>query len=504
MDSFSAGPRPAVASPTAVTAKARPPRRAVPSSQLARVAGFGQLAVSLVGGTVMEAASSAMGLRRPPAAAPAAPGSAPSTPTHEVPPTGGGLWASAAMSERNATILADSLCRMRGAALKLGQLLSMQDEAVLPPPLLAALERVRAGADAMPEWQLTQAMDAALGDGWRDKLAEFDPEPMAAASIGQVHRGVLAPALGGAEVAIKVQYPGVADSIQSDIANLGRILALTGAVPKGLFLEHAMDVAGRELSEECDYRLEAEHTRRFRELLHDPEGGVAVPEVVTQLSAQHALTTTLVRGVPLDRVAAMGQRTRDSVATRLLRLTLRQLFEFRAMQTDPNWGNFLYDAESDTLSLIDFGAARTYPFDFAARYCDLVWATATGNRDEVVRLATALGFLTGYESADVLSASVEAGLIVGEPFAPGAGVFDFSESKMTARLLKHADVLAAGSLAPPPPDSYSLHRVLSGAFLACIKLRARVPAHALLQEAYAEHSRQVRERGLASERAVQD
>lgn len=399
------------------------------------------------------------------------------------------------MSERNAQVLADGLCRMRGAALKLGQMLSMQDETILPAPVQAALERVRAGADAMPEWQLERAMTAALGPGWRDKLAEFDPEPMAAASIGQVHRGVLVPDLGGEEVAIKVQYPGVADSIQSDIANLGRLLRLTGAVPKGLFLDHAMEVASRELAEECDYRLEAAHQTAFRAMLHAPRTGVSVPRVVPELSSRSALTTTLAPGMPLDQVAALSQEVRDAVATRLMRVTLHQLFasgsSSRRMQTDPNWGNFLYDEATDMLTLIDFGAARDYPIEFATSYCDLVWATATNDRKALVRLATHLGFLTGYESKEVFDASVDAGLIVGEPFRPGTGIFDFSQSKMTARLLDHAEVLAFGSLAPPPEDSYSLHRVLSGTFLACIKLKARVPAHDLLREAYDEHKRLV-------------
>jgi aarF domain-containing kinase len=397
------------------------------------------------------------------------------------------------MSERNAQTLADGLCRMRGAALKLGQMISMQEESILPPPVQAALERVRAGADAMPEWQLEEAMDKALGSGWRSKVAEFDTEPMAAASIGQVHRAVLTPELGGHTVAIKVQYPGVADSIQSDIANLGRLLSMTGAIPKGLFLDHAMDVASRELAEECDYRLEAEHQRAFRRMLHDPEAGICVPMVIDELSSQSALTTTLAPGVALDQVAALPQEARDAVATRLMRVTLYQLFSSgatqRRMQTDPNWGNFLYDQHSDILTLIDFGAAREYPIGFASSYCDLVWATATNDRERLVELATELGFLTGYETQEVLEASVDAGLIVGEPFRPGTGIFDFSQSKMTARLLDHAEVLAFGSLAPPPEDSYSLHRVLSGTFLACIKLKARVPAHALLHEAYTEHRR---------------
>lgn len=95
------------------------------------------------------------------------------------------------LTERNAEVLAEGLCRMRGAALKLGQMLSIQDEATVPPQIQAALERVRQGADVMPAWQLEQVMKEDLGDGWRDRFEWFDPKPIAAASIGQVPRASL-------------------------------------------------------------------------------------------------------------------------------------------------------------------------------------------------------------------------------------------------------------------------------------------------------------------------
>ncbi|MBA0831890.1 hypothetical protein Goarm_016318, partial [Gossypium armourianum] len=141
------------------------------------------------------------------------------------------------LSEKNAERLALALCRMRGAALKLGQMLSIQDESLVPAPILAALDIVRQGADVMPRSQLNQVLDAELGPGWSTKLTSFDYEPLAAASIGQVHRAVMKD---GMDVAMKIQYPGVADSIESDIENVKLLLDYTNLIPEGLYLDRAM------------------------------------------------------------------------------------------------------------------------------------------------------------------------------------------------------------------------------------------------------------------------
>ncbi|KVI07693.1 Protein kinase-like domain-containing protein [Cynara cardunculus var. scolymus] len=144
------------------------------------------------------------------------------------------------LSEKNAERLALALCRMRGAALKLGQMLSIQDESLVPAPILAALDIVRQGADVMPKSQLNEVLDHELGVNWSSKLKSFDYEPLAAASIGQVHKAVTKD---GFQVAMKIQYPGVADSIDSDIDNVKLLLDYTNLIPKNLYLDRAMKVS---------------------------------------------------------------------------------------------------------------------------------------------------------------------------------------------------------------------------------------------------------------------
>ncbi|XP_022757698.1 protein ABC transporter 1, mitochondrial isoform X1 [Durio zibethinus] len=450
----------AVEAPVAVKRR-RPRERKVPATPFSRAFGFATLGAGLAWGTVQESARRLVY------------GSPNSNDKQSA--------VSPFLSEKNAERLALALCRMRGAALKLGQMLSIQDESLVPAPILAALDIVRQGADVMPRSQLNQVLDAELGPGWSSKLTSFDYEPLAAASIGQVHRAVTKD---GMDVAMKIQYPGVADSIESDIENVKLLLDYTNLIPKGLYLNRAMKVAKEELSRECDYQLEASNQKRFCDLLSSREG-FYVPFVVDDISSRRVLTTELVSGVPIDKVALLNQGTRNYVGRKLLQLTLMELFVFRFMQTDPNWSNFLYNEATKTINLIDFGAARDYPKRFVDDYLRMVMACANNDRGAVIEMSQRLGFLTGMESEVMLEAHVQAGFVVGLPFSKPGG-YDFRSTNITQSISNLGATMLRHRLTPPPDEVYSLHRKLSGAFLACIKLGAVVPCRELLLEVY-EH-----------------
>lgn len=446
--------------PTATAKRQRRPReRRVPSTPFSRALGFAGLGAGLAWGTFQESTKRLLF------------GTPDSQEKQSV--------VSPFLSERNAERLALALCRMRGAALKLGQMLSIQDESVIPPPILAALDIVRQGADVMPRSQLNQVLDAELGPDWSSKLISFDYEPMAAASIGQVHQAV---AKNGLHVAVKIQYPGVADSIESDIDNIKLLLDYTNLIPEKLFLDKAMKVAKEELSRECDYELEASNQKRFRDLLSNMEG-FYVPMVRDDISSKRVLTTELVPGIPIDKVARLTQETRNYVGKKLLELTLMELFVFRFMQTDPNWSNFLYDETTKTINLIDFGAARDYPKSFVDDYIRMVVACADSDREAVIDMSRRLGFITGMESDVMLEAHVQAAFVVGLPFAKPDG-YDFRSTNITQSISNIGATMLRHRLTPPPDEAYSLHRKLSGAFLACIKLGAVVPCRELLLRLY--------------------
>ncbi|CAH2072091.1 unnamed protein product [Thlaspi arvense] len=437
----------------------RPRERKVPSTPVARAFGFFNLGAGLAWGAVKESTYRLVN----------------GTPTTQ----DNQPALSSILSKENAERLALGLCEMRGAALKVGQMLSIQDESLVPAPILNALEYVRQGADVMPRSQLNPVLDAELGSDWQSKLASFDYEPLAAASIGQVHRAVTKD---GLEVAMKIQYPGVANSIESDIENVRRLLNYTNLIPKGLFLDRAVKVAKEELARECDYEIEAVSQKHFRELLSDTPG-FYVPRVVDEVSSKKVLTTELISGIPIDKVALLDQKTRDYVGMKMLELTLKELFVFRFMQTDPNWGNFLYDEATKTINLIDFGAARDYPKKFVDDYLRMVMACADKDSKGVIEMSRRLGFLTGDESDVMLDAHVQAGFIVGLPFAEPGG-YAFRTNNITSSISNLGATMLKHRLTPPPDEAYSLHRKLSGAFLACIKLGATVRCRDLLLQVY--------------------
>jgi aarF domain-containing kinase len=243
-------------------------------------------------------------------------------------------------------------------------------------------------------FNLKQVMAGELGPDWQSKFKEFSMSPFAAASIGQVHRAVLHD---GTHVVVKVQYPGVAESIDSDLAHLRSIALFSGMLPKGLFMDNSIEVAKRELTWETDYLREAHWIHRFYQAFAlDPI--FSVPKVFPELCTRKVLTMEFVEGVTLGNVADMPPDVRNWVATQLMKLTLKELFEFHFMQTDPNWSNFLYDPKEQKIRLLDFGSAREYSSSFLWKYSHVLEAAAQQDREGVLHWSQELQFLTGHET----------------------------------------------------------------------------------------------------------
>lgn len=441
----------------------RSKEKAVPSSRVGRLMNYSGLVAGLGLGTLAEVAKRQLGLGK--------------TGSSKTDITG-----SAFLSEANAERIVTTLCKMRGAALKLGQMLSIQDNSFISPELQRVFDRVRDSADFMPRWQLEKVLVKELGASWRDKLSEFDMTPFAAASIGQVHRGVLKD---GRSVAIKIQYPGVGESIDSDINSLMTVLKVGNLLPEGLYAENAIDVARREMAWEVDYLREAKHSRQFRELLKNmPE--FYVPEVIEDLTSKQVLTTELIDGTSLDKIENVNQDTIDKVCLDILRLCLKELFEFRFMQTDPNWSNFFYNPTTGQICLLDFGASRTYGKKFVDKYIKIIRGAAIGDRDMVIDNSIGLGFLTGYESKVMINAHADAVMILGEPFSKNEP-FNFQAQDTTSRIKKLIPVMLRHRLSPPPEETYSLHRKMSGSFLLCAKLGASINCKPLFDEVWEKY-----------------
>jgi aarF domain-containing kinase len=425
----------------------------VPSSRLGRLWSYSSLAAGMFGGAISE------GVRRA---------------------TGSSGEGSYILSARNIDRLVARLSRMRGAALKLGQMISFQDSKLLPASIQQVLLRMQDSADYMPLSQRNKVLSSNLGPEWQDIFSTFEEKPLAAASIGQVHAATLKST--GQRVAVKVQYPGVANSIDSDLSNLAVLLTASRLLPKGLFLDKTIANARTELAWECDYVREADCARRFKDLLSDEKDVFVVPNVFPEASGKQVLTMEYLGGVGVTKIQDFTQEQKDWIGTQILRLCLREITEFRFMQTDPNWTNFLYNAGTNKLELLDFGAAREYPEEFISRYTRLLLAASKSDEDIVRALSIELGYLTGLESKDMLKAHISSVLTLAEPFsASSPEIYDFKDQTITERVKSQIPLMVKERLAPPPEETYSLHRKLSGAFLLCARLGSRVRCRELFE-----------------------
>ncbi len=383
----------------------------------------------------------------------------------------------------NARRLAEQLSEMRGAAMKIGQLLSMEGGEFLPRAFTDILARLRDDAHTMPMLQLAAQLEAAWGEDWINRFERFSFQPVAAASIGQVHKAI---ARDGRPLAIKVQYPGVERSIDSDVDNVARLLRFFKLVPEPSALDMLLHEAKRQLHEEADYLAEARHLEDYRARVQSLSG-VRVPRVDVELTRRNVLVMDFFEGKTIDSVAGHGASERNVIATRLLEMSLKEVFEWGLVQTDANFSNYLYLPDSGDVGLLDFGAIRRYSERQAALYRRLLMAAVRGDTRALLEAAEAVGYIDQGDPQLYTSTVCSLLKTAAEP-ARALGCYDFGRSDLARRMSDQILRLRVENRVwrMPPLDVLYLHRKLGGLYLLCTRLAASVNVGRLLQPYLAE------------------
>ncbi len=383
------------------------------------------------------------------------------------------------LTPANITRIAERLSEMRGAAMKLGQLLSMESGEILPPELANILARLRADADAMPPKQLKSVLTNTYGDGFRKQFKSFNTQPLAAASIGQVHR---ATAADGMRVALKLQYPGVRASIDSDLDNAAALIRWSGLWPRELDIKPLLAEARRQLHEEADYMREGRYLAQFGDLLCDDPRFV-VPQYRADLSAGDALAMSFEAAAPIESLAEADPSVRDRAATSLIELCLKELFDFRLMQTDPNFANYQWRAETQQIVLLDFGATREISETLADGHRRLLSAGLNGMRADILEELEAIGFIKPDLSAIHREAILDMAEL-GFGALTSAAPFDFVTSTLADDLRRKGQVIGQERELwhIPPADTLFLQRKIGGLYLLATRLGARVDLPAIVRQ----------------------
>jgi predicted unusual protein kinase regulating ubiquinone biosynthesis (AarF/ABC1/UbiB family) len=288
--------------------------------------------------------------------------------------------------------IVSALGTMKGAAMKLGQVMSFLDVGLVPEEYREEFQRklgeLRDAAPKVRFSNMRKVIDAELDEPLEDVFAEFDETPMAAASIGQVYRARLHD---GRDVAVKVQYPGVAQAVRADMQNLGMILRLMKRVAPGLDVKATAEELRSRIGDELDYELEAQNQRAMARIFrHHPF--IVVPEVVSGLAREKVLVTEFAPGVGFDVIKARDQATRDRVGEIVFRFYFGCMYRHHQFSGDPHPGNFLL-MEDGKVAFLDFGLYKVMGSELIEIELACQRAGHEGDGDKLMRIWTETGFL---------------------------------------------------------------------------------------------------------------
>jgi predicted unusual protein kinase regulating ubiquinone biosynthesis (AarF/ABC1/UbiB family) len=284
-----------------------------------------------------------------------------------------------------------ALGTMKGAAMKVGQVMSFLDVGVVPEEYREEFQRklaeLRDAAPTVTFKDMRKVIEGELGDKLSNVFEEFDEEPIAAASIGQVYRATLSD---GRHVAVKVQYPGVAAAVRADMQNLGLILRLAKRIAPGMDPKAIGDEIRSRIHEELDYELEAQNQRALARIFRG-HPFIVIPDVVTSLSHERLMVSEFVQGAGFEELKTYPQEDRDRIGEMLFRFYFGCLYRHGQFSGDPHPGNSMLLADG-RMAFFDFGLFKRMPPGSVQLEIDVARAVIEGDSETIMRLGTEVGF----------------------------------------------------------------------------------------------------------------
>ncbi len=401
-----------------------------------------------------------------------------------------------AFMEAQANYVAEELGKLKGSVVKIGQMLAMYGEHILPPEITRALQTLNDDTATLTWPKIEQTLQRTLGD--KLKELKVNPNPIGTASLAQVHRATVIAT--GEEVVLKIQYPGVADAIDSDLALFKRLLKVSNIVPQTRALDTWFEEIRSLLHNEVDYAVEAATTERFYGRLKDDPRYV-VPKINRNYSSNRLLCMSYEAGIPVisDALKLLSQERRNAIGQAAIEIMMQEIFVWGEMQTDPNFGNYLVRVNEDPkgidkLVLLDFGAIRQFDNHLLTIAHNLLRAGYHHNHAQMVAA------MTGYEFFDTMSDKVRSDaaslfLLATEPFSDPssnpdipAECLDDKQRYIWANSKLHSRISAAATKAIqsfefnlPPKEFMFISRKFIGAYTFCTVIDARTDSNKLVK-----------------------
>src|SRR5215213_10108427 len=288
--------------------------------------------------------------------------------------------------------IVSALGTMKGAAMKLGQVMSFLDVGLVPEEYRDEFQRklgeLRDAAPKVRFVDMRKVVESELGEKLSDAFAEFDETPIAAASIGQVYRARLHD---GRDVAVKVQYPGVAQAVRADMQNIGMILRLMKRIAPGMDVKATADEVRSRIGDELDYELEAQNQRTMARIYRG-HPFIVVPDVVSSLSREKVMVSEFVTGAGFDSVKEMDQDCRDRVGEIVFRFFFGCMYRHHQFSGDPHPGNFMLQPDGK-VAFLDFGLFKVMPEELIRIELECQRAGHEGDGERLKQIWTETGFL---------------------------------------------------------------------------------------------------------------